>query len=99
MGLKLQPGNAKRGLWEEEISFPRPAGIAEKNGQVSKHTLPSAGLRNASFAKVQACSHHFEFGELQIHQTISGKKGNSYLPSREREGRREVSEREEEGDK
>lgn len=28
--LKLQAGNAKQGLWEEEISFSRAAGIAEK---------------------------------------------------------------------
>lgn len=28
--LKFQAGNAKQDLWEEEISFPRPAGVAEK---------------------------------------------------------------------
>lgn len=38
MNLKLQAGNAKQGLWEEEISFPRPAGIAEKKKWTSSQT-------------------------------------------------------------
>lgn len=46
MRLKLQAGNAKQGLWEEEIPFARPAGILEKHGHAFKHTSPSAGLKN-----------------------------------------------------
>lgn len=61
MKLKLQAGNAKQGLWEEEISFPRPAGIAEKkkSGQALKHTSPSAGLKKTYYTKLNACSQQF----------------------------------------
>lgn len=57
--LKLQAGNAKQGLWEEEISFSRAAGIAEKNGQAFKHTSPSTGLKKSYFTKLNACSQQF----------------------------------------
>lgn len=45
MRLKLQAGNAKQGLWEEEIPFARPAGILEEHGHAFKHTSPYAGLK------------------------------------------------------
>lgn len=55
--LKLQAVNAEKCLWEEEISFPRAAGVAEKkNPQAFKHSSLSAGLKMNYFTKLNACS-------------------------------------------
>jgi len=46
-----------RVLWEEEGSFPRPAGMKKKkNGKAFKHTSPSAGLKNSYFTMLNAWS-------------------------------------------
>lgn len=63
MRLKLQAGNAKQGLWEEEIPFARPAGILEEHGHAFKHTSPSAGLKKKKkeihISKLNTCSQQF----------------------------------------
>lgn len=59
MRLKLQAGNAKQGLWEEEISFQLYQLVWKKNGQAFKHTSLSAGLKKCYFIKLNACSQQF----------------------------------------
>lgn len=51
--LKLQAGNAKQGLWEEEISFPRAAGVAEKKSTSFQTQQPFCRSENELFSKAK----------------------------------------------
>lgn len=53
--VKLQAGNAKQDLWEEEISLPRPAGVDEKKWTNFQTHQASAGLKKSYFTKLDAC--------------------------------------------
>lgn len=100
--LKLQAGNAKQDLWEEEISFPRPAGVAEKKRTNFQTRQPFCRSEEELFYKAKCMLTIISQSLVSytfIRLALCRKVIDTYEVKKMLEGMKEGGVREEEGDK